>query len=282
MRATSGVRRGVPVTSRHYLQDVTRTRIVFLGIVALVIAGVCIRLGIWQLDRLDQRRAENARVAAGLTGNPVELEDVGIDSTRSRALRVRLRGEYDFDNEIVLVNRSREGAPGVNLLTPLRLEGRDTAVLVNRGWVYSPDGATVDPPRWREPAGARGTAWVSWLGAHEGSESALPAESPSARAARRVTRAERSFVARLLPYPVAPYQLILLDSGATVAGASDERARAAPLGTGEAIDQTRPVRLPLPSLDEGPHRSYAIQWFSFAAIALIGTGAVVWKEWSRA
>ena len=259
----------------------TRIRIVTLGILALVIAGVCIRLGMWQLDRLDQRRAENARIAAGLMGNAVELEDVGNDSTRSRALRVRLHGQYDFDHEIVLINRSREGAPGVNLLTPLRVVGKDTAVLVNRGWVYSPDGATVDPTRWREPADARGTAYVSWLASHEGPDSPPATDGSAIASERKISRAERASIARLVPYPVRPYQLILLDSGATVVAASDEASRAAPLGTGAAIDQTRPVRLPLPALDEGPHRSYAIQWFSFAAIALIGTGAVVRKEWSR-
>ena len=36
-----------------------------------------------------------------------------------------------------------------------------------------------------------------------------------------------------------------------------------------------PARLPLPPLDEGPHLSYAFQWFSFAAIALGGLGIVL-------
>jgi cytochrome oxidase assembly protein ShyY1 len=34
----------------------------------------------------------------------------------------------------------------------------------------------------------------------------------------------------------------------------------------------------MPALDEGPHRSYAIQWFFFAAIALAGAMAVIWRE----
>jgi hypothetical protein len=86
----------------------------------------------------------------------------------------------------------------------------------------------------------------------------------------------------MVPYPIAPYQLILLDSAAIdEAGESYGGAGRGPLGTGAAINPTRPVRIPLPSLDEGPHRSYAVQWFAFAAIALIGTGAVARKEWSR-
>jgi surfeit locus 1 family protein len=59
-----------------------------------------------------------------------------------------------------------------------------------------------------------------------------------------------------LPYPVSPLYLVATDA-----------------------DTTKPVvervvRLPPPALDEGPHLSYAIQWFAFAAIALIGGTAV--------
>ncbi len=263
----------------------TRTRIIPLAIAALVIAGVCIRLGIWQLDRLDQRRSENARVAAGIRAEPVALNMVGNDSSRSRAMRVRLNGRYDFENEVVLINRSRDGSPGVNLLTPLRVEGRDTAVLINRGWVYSPDGSTIEPARWREPAEAAGTAWVSWLPMRPS-----PATPPSgarpetasgtAPRERRIPRAERDVLAAMLPYPIEAYQLILLDDAAMSMESAGYggAASAAPMGTAAPIDGTRPVRIPLPSLDEGAHKSYAIQWFAFAAIALIGTGAVARGE----
>ena len=141
----------------------SRLRIVLLAIVAIAIASVCIRLGFWQLDRLAERRAENTRVAAGLAGAPVPMEAIRSDSTQSRAQRVNLRGTYDFEHEVALINRSRDGAPGVNILTPLRVPGSDTAVIVNRGWVYSPDGATIALAQWREAPEATGTAYVSWL-----------------------------------------------------------------------------------------------------------------------
>jgi len=227
---------------------------------------------------------ENARIAAGIAGAPVEMENVGSDSTRSRALRVRLRGSYDFENEIVLVNRSRDGAPGVNILTPVRLADRDTTVVVNRGWVYSADGATVDLARWREPVEAGGTTYVSWLPvlvtpAREQSPAGASRSGPSNR---RVSRADRGEIARMIPYPIAPYQLILLDPGAIdEAGAAYGGAGAGPPGTSEAIDHTRPVRIPLPSLDEGPHLSYAVQWFAFAAIVVVGSVTLARKEWSR-
>ena len=258
----------------------TRTRIIILGALATIIAAVCIRLGFWQLGRLEERRAENARVAAGLAGAPIAIEAVGADSSQSRAQRVELRGTYDFAHEVTLINRSRDGAPGVHILTPLRVPGRDTAVMVNRGWVYSPDGATIDVTRWREPADARGTAYVAWLGtARTPGDSSGPIATDSVP--RRVLRLQHAAIARLVPYPIAPYQLILTEDSAEDGGtAGYGGASPAPFGTA-VVDSTRPVRIPLPALDEGPHKSYALQWFAFAAIAIIGTAAVVRGELSR-
>ena len=274
----------------------SRIRIILLAILAVAIAAVCIRLGFWQLDRLEERRAENARLARGLRGASVPIEAVGADSSQSRAQRVDVRGTYDFDHEIALINRSRDGAPGVNILTPLRLPGRDTAVIVNRGWVYSPDGATIDLTRWGEPSNASGTAYVSWLHVAVGgvgdsgslvdkpvdSGAGVPIGATAPGTPRRVSRLERDAIARLMPYPIAAYQLVLIEDAAGGAdGGGDPGAGSpGPFGT-QVVDSTRPIRIPLPALDEGPHKSYAGQWFAFAAISLIGTGAVLWKERHR-
>jgi cytochrome oxidase assembly protein ShyY1 len=41
---------------------------------------------------------------------------------------------------------------------------------------------------------------------------------------------------------------------------------------------SHPARRDLPVLDDGPHRGYAMQWFSFALIAIAGAGIVVYRE----
>jgi surfeit locus 1 family protein len=74
-------------------------------------------------------------------------------------------------------------------------------------------------------------------------------------------------VAARLGYPVAPLYLVQL------------AATAAPEGTPAPAT---PVRLDPPFLDEGPHRGYAIQWFAFATIAVVGSVAVVIQERRRA
>src|SRR5688572_8432486 len=121
-------------------------RMLLFAALALAGAVLFVRLGFWQLDRLGQRRERNKLLAARMSAEVAPWND----TTALRYRRVRLSGMPDYDREIVLVGRSRGGSPGVNLLTPVRLRGSDTAVLVNRGWVYSPDGASVDHARWRE------------------------------------------------------------------------------------------------------------------------------------
>ncbi|HEX2201797.1 MAG TPA: SURF1 family cytochrome oxidase biogenesis protein, partial [Longimicrobium sp.] len=120
--------------------------------------ALCVRLGFWQLDRLEQRRARNAALAARIAEPPLVLDAatlraIAADPARYVDRRARAAGAYDAAGEVVLRGRASGGNPGVHLVTPLVLPG-GTAVLVNRGWVPSPDAATVDPRPYLEP-GAR-------------------------------------------------------------------------------------------------------------------------------
>ena len=65
------------------------------------------------------------------------------------------------------------------------------------------------------------------------------------------------------PYPVSPLYLQLISPG-------DEAQRAAMSGA-----TASPIPLPPPSVDAGPHLSYALQWFGFAGIFLVGWAALV-------
>ena len=119
-------------------------------VAALLVAGVCVRLGIWQLDRLHQRRAHNALVAAARARPELEIREdphLSIDSLRDR--RLHARGAYDYARERLWHGRSYEGIPGVDFVTPLRLAD-GTAVLVDRGWAPSSDGYHADAAAYRE------------------------------------------------------------------------------------------------------------------------------------
>ncbi len=223
----------------------TRLRIFVLFAVAS--AAVFVRLGVWQLHRRGERRAQNAVIVARQQDTERDVRGLSLtDTTALRFRRVRVLGVPDYDHELILAARSHNGAPGVNLLTPVRVAGRDTAVLVNRGWVYAPDGATIDEKRFRESD----TAFVGYAEDYPSATGGSYASKPSVLA-----RLGADVAARALPYPIARFYVVALGDSA---GAAD-----------------RPARLTVPPLDEGPHLSYAIQWFAFAAIALAGAAFVV-------
>ena len=195
-------------------------------VVAILVAATCVRLGIWQLDRLAHRRARNAALAARLALPPLELRDGGIAVDSARQRRVVARGVYDFSAERTWPGRSFDGTPGVALITPLRLAD-GSAVLVDRGWVPSPDAFHVDHAAYGEPDSATvmGIAFIPPRGRGD-----------------------------VDPTGFLPFVVQL-----------------------ETPEPSRglPRRWPLPAFDNGPHLSYAIQWFSFAAIALVGTAALL-------
>jgi surfeit locus 1 family protein len=209
---------------------------------ALLLAAGCVRLGVWQLDRLRHRRARNVVLASARALPPVELRGMLLlDSVRGRT--VRARGVYDYTHERVAHGRSFEGVPGVDLVTPLQLDGgRGGAVLVDRGWAPSPDGYHVDQGAYREQDSA------SVLG--------LGVVAPRWRG-----DVDPGRFADSLPYRLAAFVLQQLP---------DSPRSVPPVATGNV-----PRRWTLPELSDGPHLSYAVQWFSFAVIIVVGSLALL-------
>src|SRR6476660_5335981 len=131
-----------------------------LIVVAVVLTLGFMRLGGWQLARLHQRQRLNAELASRAVDPAVSISLLPTDTANAHYRRVSVQGTYDYGNEIVLTLRSRDGSPGVNIVTPLKLPATDTALLVVRGWIYSPDGMTANLPPWREGAQANGSGFV--------------------------------------------------------------------------------------------------------------------------
>ena len=223
-----------------------RSTIAFL-FVSLCLAAGCVRLGIWQLDRRNQRLAMNARIESRMTAPAQSVVNIDRDTTKSRFATVVVSGVPDYEHEVVLTHRGHNGSPGVDVLTPIRLPGQDTAVLVNRGWVYSPDGMFIELPRWRDTA----TTFTGYVDSFR----SAPGDT---LLGGRIRHASFEAIARSIPYPIQPFYVVALTP------ASSDSSSATP-----GI-----IRLDPPRLDEGPHLSYAFQWFAFATIALIG-GAIV-------
>lgn len=235
-------------------------RLVLLGIIAVAAAAGCIRLGIWQLDRLAQRRAQNALIRSRTAAPAVDVSAVrAVDTTESHWRRVAIRGVADYDAELVHATRSQNGSPGVYLLTPVRpLSGAwgDTSVLLLRGYVPAPDGRTID---WNK---AREGDTVSFDAVVTSFPPPRPGTVRMPSAARAVRTLDRDTLSTMMGRPLAPFVLLVL---------------------GDTImrDITRPTRIPPPSLGEGAHESYAYQWFSFALVALGGFAAFVIADRKR-
>jgi surfeit locus 1 family protein len=237
-------------------------RNVLAAVLAIVTALVFSRLGVWQLHRLHERRARNAALAARLKTPPVPLAQLPTDSAGAHWRRVLVHGTYDFDHEIVLSGRTNDGSPGVQILTPLHPDSGGPAVLVNRGWVYSPDAATVDLGKWDEPPRATVSGYVEDFVQGGRGIARLPSH-PNAW-----TRLDAKELRAAFPFPIVPYYLVELDTLA-------ESRRV------QRIASTTPVRLELPAMDDGPHLNYAIQWFTFAVVALVGVGTLIAQDIKR-
>jgi len=212
-----------------------------LPVLAVLAAAVCMRLGFWQLDRLGQRRALAAEQEARMAQPAIR---VGWAADLDRAVpfrRVTASGAFDFTHELVVVGRSHRGIPGVHVVTPLRLPDGG-AMLVARGWVPSPDGRTVALEQLREPDSAAVEGILIQPG-----ETAAPRDSLFPLFVRNASPVP---LAAKYPYPLAPLVL--------------QRTKPPP-GAPEALRAVAP-----PVLGNGPHLSYAIQWFAFAVIALVG------------
>jgi surfeit locus 1 family protein len=216
-------------------------------VVGLLVAGVCSRLGIWQLQRLEDRNERNRRAEQQLALPALQLDalsapDIAADPEAYRFRSVVARGRFDLTRELVVIARAHNGVPGVHLVTPLML-GDSLAVLVERGWLPSPDGRTVQP----HLATERPQATVQ--GVLLRVDGRAVATSGADSWPRRVMRPAPALAGSWYPYRLLPLLL---------------RRRTPPSGSSlRSVD--------LPALSRGPHLSYAVQWFGFATIALVGS-----------
>ncbi len=209
---------------------------VFLGMVFLAY------LGVWQLERLEWRRGLNAAKLAEMNADPLDLNGDLSSFELSEMInrRVIATGEYDFDNQFLIEAQVLESQTGKYLLTPLRLNGSDQTVLVNRGWI--PD-AETDFDQFNE------LGQVSVEGRIQKSQT-LSGDRVTEVDGNRIYRIDVGAAAEVLPYPVLPIYLL--------------------------PETDSPIDLELPylptadlSIDEGSHFSYALQWFSFAILLAV-------------
>jgi surfeit locus 1 family protein len=235
-------------------------------ILVVIAVSVMVRLGIWQLDRLQQRRAFNERVLVQIEQPRLDLnsETLNPDLTDMEYRSVVVLGQYDHSQEVALRNQIWGNHYGVHLLTPLRILGSDQGVLVNRGWVPAGD-YTYENEHWKEYqengiVEVRGVIRESQSQPDYGSRA-----DPTLAPEERLTALYFANVERIdeqTPYSLLP---VYIQQGPDPAW-SDMPIRSEP-----DLD-----------LSEGRHLGYAFQWFTFAVLLGIGYPLFIRRqEWLK-
>jgi surfeit locus 1 family protein len=218
----------------------------------LVLAGtaICIRLGIWQLDRLDQRRAFNAQYTSARAQTAIDLnQGQTVDMAEMEWRPVEVTGEYDFANQVAVRNQYYGNEYGYHLMTPLVFG--EEAIFIDRGWIPAEgNSAPVDWRKYDETGIVSVTGQVRLGRAKSGIlgvDDPLPAEGEKLEV---WNNADLTRIAAQMPYPILPVYI---------------QPEADPNDTSPPIPYEPEVEL-----TEGPHFGYALQWFTFASILFFG------------
>lgn len=215
-----------------------------LVVVVAALAVTFVNLGQWQLDRLEQRRDRNATVVAHENAPVLPYEEVftRVITDADQWQRVRVTGTFDAAHQLQVRYRSSGGETGWELVTPLRASDGRT-VLVDRGFVRRPaseDFPTVLP---EPPAGA-----VTVVGYVRRNEQGKDTATSVNQGTVRLVNSDA--ISAWLGEPLVNGYISLIE--------------VTPPQSGEL----QPIAPP--PLDEGPHFSYALQWFAFTVIAGVG------------
>lgn len=224
----------------------------------LILVPAFIWLGFWQLDRAEQRSAavnlQRDNVAADAV--PVgELASVGEEvAADDRWRTVEATGTWDQDNEVLLRNRDGSEGVGFHVLTPLVSED-GTATLVNRGWIERGENAQDTPDAPPVPEGEVEVTGRLQIGETE--------ENTGLRNRDGMPEGQIMFVdvdmlADELPYPIYGGYVELTGQ--------------------DPVPDPAPERIALQEEDTGMSASYAVQWWVFTAVAIVGWVVLIRRE----
>ncbi len=239
-----------------------RWTLLTLGVILL--AAVFVRLGIWQLDRLAQRRVYNAELSSRVTLPAINLNSaiseknpgLTADPASLDYRTATVTGEYDFSSQVALIGQTWNGQLGVDLLTPLVMQGTKQSVLVDRGWIPASD---LHRDAWgKYDQTGIVTVQGMLLPGGIGSSSAVPVTGGNTARVDLWSSISLAGIQKQVPEPLLAVYL-----------------QEKPAGVPVSPPYARPVQI---DLSEGPHLGYAIEWFSFAAIVIAGYPFLAYRK----
>ncbi len=228
----------------------------------LLMVVIMVNLGFWQTRRLEERQEQNNEIRAALEAAPQEIEALlefpmlPPDHTSTVAV-----GSYLDEHSFLVANRTYETEPGNWLVTPLKLTD-GTVVVVSRGWVPRLWAAGVRSDDLSAPDGevmVLGRAFSSVGGGDIGTDDIA--------VLTELNRLDLNRAEELTGLELAGLWVQL------------EQQQ---LNGQRLENQPAPGALPIPvppaDLDDGPHLSYAFQWFFFSAGALVVYGIILMRR----
>jgi cytochrome oxidase assembly protein ShyY1 len=225
-------------------------------VIIVVLTAAFVAAGLWQIARNHEANDELAQERADFAKPAPEIGTVDVEPGATRSVRVSATGHFDAAHQMLLRNRNRGDHVGYDVLTPLRLAD-GSAVVVDRGWVSLDAvargiGDAAVPPGTVTVRGVLQRATTLREGEQVKDEGGLPS----------LPRVDTDHLATQTGYALLPaYVEAQYQSPAPAAGAP---------------------ALPEPKkTSQVNHISYAIQWFSFAAIAVIGWPIVLRRSLRR-
>lgn len=107
-------------------------------IATIIVIPILLSLGLWQLDRADEKRVMDKTVQEAISKKPLNVNFENIGQLETEIYRkTTIEGYFDSQNQMLLDNRTHLGKPGYHVISPFIFEnkGKQYTILVNRGWI---------------------------------------------------------------------------------------------------------------------------------------------------
>ena len=240
------------------LREMLSRRYLLATLVAVFAMGVMVRMGVWQLDRREQRRQFNARVESQINAQELALagDHLLLNLIDMEYRPVTVYGVYDHQYEVLLrnqvwINSDNVSLNGVHLITPLLIKDSDKAVLVDRGWVPAQNTSQTDQNLYSEP----GEVVIHGIIRRSQSKGQIgfvvdPTLQPGEDSLDIWNNVNVERIQEQVPYELLDIYVLQLPEVA--------RGR---------LPYRHSIHI---ELTEGSHLGFAMQWFIFAVIVLIG------------
>lgn len=208
-------------------------------LIVLCLLPLLVWLGLWQLERGEQKREMLARQDARQQAMPVGPEQ--IETLQEPAYsRVSLQGRFDAEHSFLLDSRTRDGQVGVELIQPFQDQPSGLWVMINRGWIPWPDRRI--PPVFETPDDS--LELEAWVYAPSGKPFVLSKREAEGWP-RLINHVDVEDIWQILDRDGAAYEL-----------------RLKPGPTAYRADW------PVTTMKPHQHLGYAVQWFALAAALL--------------